>query len=98
MKGYERAGGRLPLVRLSGWAGAVDVLLNRKSEGMMILFTSTYNWWEDGGWGRCLKATLQTRAAKNFAGVNGGLSGGFSVRRPGSKDFGKKQNYFPFSF
>ena len=40
-----------------------------------------------GGWGESLKATLQTHADEKFPPMSmGGLSGGSSVRRPGSED------------
>ena len=38
------------------------------------------------GWGKCLKVTLQNVCRKICASVNGGLSGGSRVRRPGNED------------
>ena len=42
--------------------------------------------WVLGGWGICLKVTLQTRATKNFRSCRWGPNGEFSVRRLGSED------------
>ena len=43
-----------------------------------------------------MKVAWQTRALKNSAGADGGLNGGESVRRPGSKDphWGQQNKYF----
>jgi hypothetical protein len=50
------------------------------------------------GCGKCLKVTMQTRAAIFFAPVNGGLSGGSSVHRPGSKDHHLRESNSNYSW
>ena len=47
-----------------------------------------------GNWSKRLVVILQTSASKIFAGVDGGLSGGASVRRPGSEDPHQRQQKF----
>ena len=47
-----------------------------------------------GGWGRCLMVTLQTCMPKTSAHVNGGTSGGSSMRRPRSEDPHQREQIF----